>query len=118
MSRRKSALDVLSDWVESLHDRIRDIEFGELRALRSEIDRLTAEVAALRSQIATMPKHDPFKPIGPGPGKPLPGSPPIGPDPGTWPWRPQPRPWYNDPDRRDPEDKPLLIECVQDGADR
>lgn len=45
--------------IEALRDR--------LDALQAQADRQQAEIDMLRARIGSMPQHDPFKPIGPGP---------------------------------------------------
>jgi hypothetical protein len=42
---------------------------ARLDALQAQADRQQAEIEMLRARIGSMPQHDPFKPIGPGPNQ-------------------------------------------------
>lgn len=43
-----------------------------IKSLKAEIEALRKELRVLQAIVARMPKHDPFKPIGPSPHEPWP----------------------------------------------
>jgi hypothetical protein len=62
-----------------------------IKSLKAEIEELRKELRALQAVVARMPKHDPFKPIGPSPSDPWPFSEPRKIPPAR-PWDDIPRP--------------------------